>query len=71
MGMHNPLLPGATLRKVVLPALGLTATDAARQLGVTRAAVSRVLDERAAMSPTMALRLEGWLGVENGGHADA
>ena len=69
--MHNPPHPGASLREDVLPALGLTVTEAARQLGVTRAALSRVLNEHAAISPAMALRLEAWLGVENGGHADA
>src|SRR5471030_1050372 len=68
--MHNPPHPGETLREDVLPALDLTVTDAARQLGVTRAALSRVLNGRAAISPEMALRLEGWLGVENGGRAD-
>ena len=68
--MHNPPHPGETLREDVLPALGLTVTDAAKQLGVTRAALSRVLNEHAAISPEMALRLEGWLGVENGGRAD-
>ncbi len=68
--MHNPPHPGETLREDILPALGLTVTEAARQLGVTRAALSRVLNCRAAISPEMALRLEGWLGVENGGRAD-
>lgn len=68
--MHNPPHPGETLREDVLPALGLTVTDAAAQLGVTRAALSRVLNGRAAISPEMSLRLEGWLGVENGGRAD-
>ena len=68
--MHNPPHPGETLREDVLPALGLTVTDAAAQLGVTRAALSRVLNCRAAVSPEMSLRLEGWLGVENGGRAD-
>ena len=68
--MHNPPHPGETLREDVLPALGLTITEAAKQLGVTRAAFSRVLNEHAAISPEMALRLEGWLGVENGGRAD-
>ena len=62
--MHNPPHPGATLREDVLPALGLTVTAAAKQLGVTRAALSRVLNEHAAISPSMALRLEGWLGLE-------
>ena len=69
--MFNPPHPGETLREDVLPALGLTVTEAAAQLGVTRAALSRVLNGRAAISPEMALRLEGWLGVENGGSADA
>ena len=57
--MFNPPHPGETLRKDVLPALGLTVTEAAAQLGVTRAALSRVLNGRAAISPLMALRLEG------------
>jgi addiction module HigA family antidote len=68
--IHTPPHPGETLREDVLPALGLTVTGAAEQLGVTRAALSRVLNGRAAISPEMALRLEGWLGVENGGSAD-
>jgi addiction module HigA family antidote len=68
--IYNPPHPGETLREDVLPALGLTVTDAAAQLGVTRAALSRVLNGRAAISPEMALRLEGWLGVKNGGRAD-
>jgi len=68
--MHNPPHPGETLREDVLPALGLTVTEAARQLGVTRATLSRLLNGRAAISPEMALRLEGWLGLENGGRAD-
>lgn len=68
--MFNPPHPGETLREEVLPALGLTVTAAAEQLGVTRAALSRVLNGRAAISPEMALRLEGWLGVENSGRAD-
>ncbi|QFY42684.1 HigA family addiction module antidote protein [Candidatus Methylospira mobilis] len=68
--IYNPPHPGETLREDVLPALGLTITEAATQLNVTRAALSRVLNGRAAISPEMALRLEGWLGVENGGQAD-
>ena len=67
--MHNPPHPGKTLRDDVLPALGLSVTDAALQLGVTRAALSRILNARAGISPEMALRLERWLGVENGGRA--
>lgn len=68
--MHNPPHPGETLRDDILPELGLTVTEAAAQLGVTRAALSRVLNGRAGISPEMALRLEAWLGEENGGRAD-
>ena len=68
--MFNPPHPGETLREDVLPELGLTVTEAAAQLGVTRVALSRVLNGHAGISPEMALRLEGWLGVENGGRAD-
>jgi len=68
--MHKPPHPGETLKEDVLPALGLNVTQASEQLGVTRAALSRVLNGRAAISPEMALRIEGWLGVKNGGRAD-
>lgn len=67
--MHKPPHPGETLREDVLPGLGLTVTDAAAQLGVTRAALSRVLNARAGVSAEMALRLERWLGVDHGGRA--
>jgi addiction module HigA family antidote len=68
--MHNPHHPGETLRDDVFPALGITITEAARQLGVTRVALSRVLNGRAAISPDMALRLEAWLGAERGSRAE-
>lgn len=67
--MFNPPHPGLTLRDDVLPALGLSVTEAAEQLGVSRVALSRVLNGRAAISPEMALRIEAWLGVERGGDA--
>ena len=67
--MFNPPHPGLTLRDDVLPALGISVTAAAEQLGVTRSALSRVLNARAAISPEMALRIEAWLGLENGGSA--
>jgi addiction module HigA family antidote len=68
--MHNPPHPGETLRDDVLPALGITITEDARQLGVTRVALSRILNGRAAISPDMALRLEAWLGAERGSSAE-
>lgn len=67
--MFNPPHPGLTLRDDVLPALGLSVTEAAEQLGVSRVALSRVLNGRAAISPEMALRIEAWLGPERGGDA--
>ncbi len=67
--MFNPPHPGLTLRDDVLPALGLSVTQAADQLGVSRVALSRVLNGRAAISPEMALRIEAWLGVSRGGEA--
>ena len=67
--MFNPPHPGMTLRDDVLPALGLNVTETAKQLDVSRVALSRVLNGRAAISPEMALRIEAWLGVERGGEA--
>ena len=67
--MHSPPHPGETLRDDVLRALSLSVTDAATELGVTRAALSRVLNGRAGISPEMALRLERWLGAAHGGRA--
>lgn len=67
--MFNPPHPGLTLRDDVLPALGLTVTDAAQQLDVSRVALSRVLNGHAAISPEMALRIEARLGPERGGAA--
>ncbi len=58
-----------TLRDDVLPALGLNVTEAAKQLDVSRVALSRLLNGRAAISPEMALRIEAWLGVDRGGEA--
>jgi len=68
--MFDPPHPGETLREDVLPALEVTVTEAVKQIGVSRVALSRVLNGRAAISPEMALRLEAWLGLENGGSAE-
>lgn len=68
--MHNPPHPGSILREDVLPAMGLSVTEAAKQIGVSRVTLSRVLNERAAVSPEMALKIERWLGVEHGGRAE-
>lgn len=59
--MHNPPHPGETLREDVLPALGLSVTQAARELGINRVTLSRVLNGKAGISIDLALRLEAWL----------
>jgi antitoxin HigA-1 len=69
MQMHNPPHPGQVLRELCLEPLGLSVTDAAEGLGVTRKTLSAVLNGRAGISPEMALRLsiafdtspESWL----------
>lgn len=68
--MYTPPHPGETLRDDILPALGLSVTAAAAQLGVARVALSRALNDKAAISPEMALCLEGWPGIENSGRTD-
>ena len=65
--MFNPPQTGLTLRDYVLPALGLTVTQAAVQLDVSRVTLSHVLNGRASISLEMALRIEAWLGVARGG----
>ncbi|HEY1057695.1 MAG TPA: HigA family addiction module antitoxin [Limnobacter sp.] len=60
--LFNPPHPGEKLKEDVLPALGLTVTSAANELGVSRVALSRVLNGKAGISAEMALRLAQWLG---------
>lgn len=55
--------PGTLLRSVVLPALKLSVRDAAKDLGVTRQTLHRILAGSAAVSPDMAVRLEKLCGV--------
>ncbi len=59
--MYNPPHPGETLKEDVLPALGLTVTQAAEELGINRVTLSRVLNGKAGVSIDLALRLESWL----------
>lgn len=65
--MFNPPHPAATLREDVLPALGLSVAEAARQLGISRVQLSRVINEHSGISADLALRLEDWLATEQGG----
>ena len=70
MTMYKPPHPGSILREDILPELNLSVTEAAKQLGVSRVSLSRLINEKAAISPGMALKIENWLGVENGGRAE-
>lgn len=56
--MKNPVHPGAILRDDVVGELGITVSDAAESLGVSRVTLNRVMNERARLSPNLALRLE-------------
>lgn len=62
MPQHNPPHPGEVLKDGVIDGSTLTVTHFAEQIGVTRAALSRVLNGKAAISPEMALRLSEALG---------
>jgi antitoxin HigA-1 len=60
--MHNPPHPGEVLQDTVLGAGGLSVTEFAKRLGVSRVALSRVINGRAAVSADMALRFAAALG---------
>ena len=70
--MHNPPHPGGILRRQCLEPLGLSVTEAARGLGVTRQALSELINQRTGVSVEMAIRLskafgsspEVWLGMQ-------
>jgi addiction module HigA family antidote len=72
MTLQNPPHPGGIVRRQCLEPLGLTVTEAARGLGVTRQALSELVNERAGVSVEMAVRLskafgsspETWLGLQ-------
>ena len=61
--MKNPVHPGGFVKREIVEALGLSVTRAAQALGVTRPALSALLNERAHLSPEMALRIEKVFGV--------
>jgi addiction module HigA family antidote len=55
--MHNPPHPGEILRDLCLAPLGLSVSDAAKALRVSRKTLSEILNGRAGISPEMAIRL--------------
>jgi addiction module HigA family antidote len=72
MLMKNPPHPGRIVRQECIEALGLTVTQAAKGLGVTRKTLSEIVNGKAGISPEMAIRLskafgsspEVWLGIQ-------
>jgi addiction module HigA family antidote len=56
--MKNPPHVGGVIRREIVVPLGLSVTEAASALGVTRQALSNLLNERTSLSPDMALRIE-------------
>lgn len=60
--MYNPPHPGEVLRDGVFTDTGITVTDFAKRIGVTRVALSRVLNGKAGISADMAVRLAAALG---------
>lgn len=61
--LAEPAHPGGFVKSEIIEPHGLSVTDAARALGITRAALSAFLNEHSALSPEMALRLEKAFGV--------
>ncbi len=72
MKMKNPPHPGRIVRQECIEPLGITVTEAARALGVTRQALNNLVNLKSGISPEMAIRLskafgsspEVWLGMQ-------
>lgn len=62
MLMHNPPHPGEVVRRQCLEPLGLTVTEAAKGLGVSRNTLSMLVNGRLGISPEMAIRLSQGFG---------
>lgn len=69
MKMFDPPHPGEIIRELCLEPLGITITNAAKGLGVSRKTLSAIINGRAGITPEMAIRLgkafdtspESWL----------
>lgn len=62
MPMKNPPHPGRLVRRAITEGLGLSITEAANGLGISRKQLSALVNEHAGISPEMAIRLEKALG---------
>lgn len=73
MLMHNPPHPGEIIKELCLEPLGVSVTEAADALGISRKTLSAILNGRAGISPEMAIRLsiafetsaESWLNQQS------
>lgn len=73
MLMHNPPHPGKIIKELCLKPLGISVTDAAEALGISRKTLSAILNGRVGISPEMAVRLsiafdtsaESWLNQQS------
>lgn len=69
---RKPAHPGKVIKEDIIKPLGLTVTEAAKHLGVTRKTLSELLNCKAALSPAMAIRIgkatrttpESWLHMQ-------
>lgn len=61
--MHEPLHPGAIVKDALIDGANLTVTEAANKLGISRTALSRLLNCHVGISPEMGLRLSKLLGT--------
>lgn len=64
--MYNPCHPGEILREETLKSLNITVTEFAQKLGVSRQAISEIINEKRGISPSMAFRLAKALGTSAG-----
>lgn len=58
MAIYNPAHPGEILKELVIEPLGLSITQVAENLGISRKTLSKVTNGRGAITPEMAVRLE-------------
>ena len=72
--MHNPAHPGEILKEDCIEPLGLSITEAAKGLGISRKTLSELVNGKAGVSPLMAMRLsiafpntspQFWLNLQN------
>ena len=70
--LRKPVHPGSVFFQDVLVPLGLSVTDAAQMMGITRKALSELVNEKSSCSPQMAVRIakvtntsaESWLAMQ-------